>query len=162
MPIILFLVIGKVLVAIMSIIKQIDQDLINAQKAKDETIVLTLRMIKSAFKNQAIELRKPELSEQEAILILRREMKKRLDSISAFNAGKRPDLADKEQTELEIIKKYLPPELSEDDIVRAIDVVLASGVNNFGQVMKEVMIKLQGQADGQIVQRLVKEKLDQK
>ena len=145
----------------MSIIKQIDQDLINAQKAKDETIVLTLRMIKSACKNQAIELRKPELSEQEVILILRREMKKRLDSISAFHAGNRPDLADKEQAELEIIKKYLPPELSEDDISRAIDVALASGVNNFGQVMKEVMIKLQGQADGQIVQRLVKEKLDQ-
>lgn len=146
----------------MSIIKQIDQDLIIAQKAKDEVVVLTLRMVKSAFKNQAIELRQPELSETEAILILRREMKKRLDSIQAYNAGGRPELAAHEQVECEIIKKYLPPELSEADVSRAIDEVLATGASNFGQVMKEVMQKLQGQADGQLVQRLVKEKLVQK
>ena len=146
----------------MSIINQIDQDLIKAQKAKAENELLTLRMVKSAFKNQAIELRKPELDEPEAILILRRELKKRLDSIQAFNSGGRPDLAAKEQGECEIIKKYLPPELSETDINQAIEAVLATGVNNFGQVMKEVMQKLQGQADGQIVQRLVKEKLNQK
>ncbi len=146
----------------MSIIKQIDQDLITAQKAKDEVIVLTLRMVKSAFKNQAIELRKPELSEDEAILILRREMKKRLDSIQAFNNGGRPELAAQEQVECEIIKKYLPADLSEQDVIKAINEVLATGANNFGQVMKEVMQKLQGQADGQLVQRLVKEKLVQK
>jgi hypothetical protein len=146
----------------MSIIKQIDQDLITAQKAKDEVVVLTLRMVKSAFKNQAIELRKPELEETEAILILRRELKKRLDSIQAFNNGGRPELAAQEQVECEIIKKYLPAELSEKDVIKAIDEVLATGANNFGQVMKEVMQKLQGQADGQLVQRLVKEKLVQK
>lgn len=146
----------------MSIINQIDQDLITAQKAKDEVVVLTLRMVKSAFKNQAIELRKPELSETEAILILRREMKKRADSIQAFNDGGRPELAAHEQAECEIIKKYLPADLSEADVIKAIDEVLASGANNFGQVMKEVMQKLQGQADGQLVQRLVKEKLGQK
>jgi uncharacterized protein YqeY len=146
----------------MSIIKQIDQDLITAQKAKDEVVVLTLRMVKSAFKNQAIELRKPELLEAEAILILRRELKKRVDSIQAFNTGGRPELAAQEQVECEIIKKYLPAELSENDVIKAIDEVLATGANNFGQVMKEVMQKLQGQADGQLVQRLVKEKLVQK
>lgn len=146
----------------MSIIKQIDQDLITAQKAKDEVVVLTLRMVKSAFKNQAIELRKPELLETEAILILRRELKKRLDSIQAFNNGGRSELAAQEQVECEIIKKYLPAELSENDVIKAIDEVLATGANNFGQVMKEVMQKLQGQADGQLVQRLVKEKLVQK
>jgi uncharacterized protein YqeY len=146
----------------MSIINQIDQDLITAQKAKDEVVVLTLRMVKSAFKNQAIELRKPELSPLEAILILRREMKKRADSIQAFNDGGRPELAAHEQAECEIIKKYLPADLSEADVIKAIDEVLASGANNFGQVMKEVMQKLQGQADGQLVQRLVKEKLVQK
>ncbi len=146
----------------MSIIKQIDQDLITAQKAKDEVVVLTLRMAKSAFKNQAIELRKPELLETEAILILRRELKKRVDSIQAFNTGGRPELAAQEQVECEIIKKYLPAELSENDVIKAIDEVLATGANNFGQVMKEVMQKLQGQADGQLVQRLVKEKLVQK
>lgn len=146
----------------MSIINTIDQDLITAQKAKNEVVVLTLRMVKSAFKNQAIELRKPELSDAEAILILRRELKKRLDSIQAFHEGGRPELAAQEQVELDIIKKYLPPELSDADIAKVIDEVLASGVNNFGQVMKEVMQKLQGQADGQAVQRLVKEKLVQK
>lgn len=146
----------------MSIIKQIDQDLINAQKSKDELLVSTLRMVKSAFKNQAIELRKPELSETEAILILRKELKKRLDSIQAFNDGGRPELAAHENLECEIIKKYLPPDLSEADIAKAVDEVIATGASNFGQVMKEVMAKLQGQADGQIVQRLVKEKLVQK
>lgn len=144
----------------MSIIKKIDQDFINALKAKDENRLSTLRLIKSAFKNQAIELRKPELDEAEAILILRREMKKRLDSVQAFNNGQRPEMAAKEQMEADLIKSYLPPELSEQVLNQAIDEVLDRGINNFGQVMKEVMNKFPGQADGQIVQRLVKEKLN--
>jgi len=146
----------------MSIINQIDQDLIKAQKAKAENELLTLRMVKSAIKNQAIELRQAELKEAELILVLRRELKKRLDSIQAFNNGARPDLAATEQNEVAIIRKYLPPELAEADISRVVDEVLATGLTNFGQVMKEVMQKLQGQADGQLVQRLVKEKLNQK
>lgn len=151
---------GRLLVAIMSIIKKIDQDFIDSLKAKDESRLSTLRLIKSAFKNQAIELRKPELDEAEAILILRREMKKRLDSVQAFNNGQRPEMAAKEQMEADLIKSYLPPELSEQVLNQAIDEVLGRGINNFGQVMKEVMNKFPGQADGQIVQRLVKEKLN--
>lgn len=151
---------GKLLLITMSIIKKIDQDFVDALKAKDEKRLSTLRLLKSAFKNQAIELRKPELEDVEAILILRREMKKRLDSVQAFNAGQRPELAQKEQAEAELIKTYLPPELSEDVLQQAIDEVIAKGVNNFGQVMKEVMNKFPGQADGQVVQRLVKEKLN--
>ncbi|MFA5126703.1 MAG: GatB/YqeY domain-containing protein [Patescibacteria group bacterium] len=143
----------------MSLNLDIENDLKQALKDKNEAVVSTLRLIKSAIKNQAIELRKPELEDSEIAAVLRREAKKRQDSISQFKAGRRQDLADKEEREVEILEKYMPSQMSETDIAAIVDEVISSGINNFGQAMKTVMAKTGGQADGQTVQRLVKAKL---
>lgn len=144
----------------MSLITTIDNDLKSALKQRDQVKLGTLRMLKSALYNQEIADKKETLDDKETVLIIRRELKKRQDSITSFEQGNRQDLADKEKLEAAILEKYMPAQISEADIARIVAEVIASGVDNFGQVMKEVMTKTQGQADGQIVQKLVKEKLN--
>lgn len=143
----------------MSLSLNIDNDLKQALKNKEELVVSTLRLVKSAIKNQAIESRKAALDDTEVAAVLRREMKKRQDSISQFKSGGRDDLVAKEEAEAKILEKYMPIAMSEADISAIVDEVVAGGADNFGQAMKAVMAKSGGQADGQIVQRLVKAKL---
>lgn len=143
----------------MSLEQTIDNDLKVALKAKDEIKVSTLRMLRSTLKNLAIEKRKPNLEDDEVIIGIKRELKKRQDSIAFYEQAKRDDLLSKEKAEAEILAVYLPPELSADDIKKIIDEVIAQGHQGFGAVMKEVMNQSKGQADGKLVQQLVKEKL---
>lgn len=143
----------------MSLSEQIENDLKNALREKNESLVSCLRMLKSSLKNQAIEARLAELDDLQVIAVLKRELKKRQDSASQFQTGNRPDLAAKENEEAELIAKYLPPAMPEADLAKVVDEVVSGGLNNFGQVMKEVMLRTGGQADGQMVQRLVKNKL---
>jgi uncharacterized protein YqeY len=143
----------------MTLSEQIENDLKNALREKNEQLVSCLRMLKSSLKNQAIEARVPQLDDLQVMAVLKRELKKRQDSANQFKAGNRDDLAAKEIQEAEIIGKYLPPAMSEAELIKIVDEVVASGLNNFGQVMKEVMTKTGAQADGQMVQRLVKNKL---
>ncbi len=143
----------------MSLSEQIENDLKNALREKNESLVSCLRMLKSSLKNQAIEARLAELDDLQVIAVLKRELKKRQDSASQFQTGNRPDLAAKENEEAELIAKYLPPAMPEADLAKVVDEVVSGGLNNFGEVMKEVMLRTGGQADGQMVQRLVKNKL---
>src|SRR3989339_622963 len=110
------------------------------------------------FKN-ALKKKQAALNDEEVMAVLRRELKKRQDSILAFSSAGRNDLADQEKAEAEIINAYLPALMAETDVARIVDAVIASGVNGFGLVMKEVMAQTKGQADGQLVQKLVKAKL---
>jgi hypothetical protein len=95
-----------------------------------------------------------------SIAVLTREAKKRRESIEQFTLGNRKDLADQEARELEIIQGYLPEQLSEEEVRKAIqDVVVKISEPEFGLVMREVMEKLRGQADGAVVSKIVKELL---
>ncbi len=143
----------------MALSEQIENDLKNALREKNESLVSCLRMLKSALKNQAIEARVPQLDDLQVIAVLKRELKKRQDSANQFKTGNREDLAAKENEEAKIIAKYLPPAMPEAELIKIVDEVIASGLNNFGQVMKEVMTITGAQADGQMVQMLVKKKL---
>ena len=143
----------------MTLSEQIENDLKNALREKNEQLVSCLRMLKSSLKNQAIEARVPQLDDLQVMAVLKRELKKRQDSANQFKVGNREDLAAKENEEAEIIAKYLPPAMSEAELIKIVDEVVAGGLNNFGQVMKEVMTRTGAQADGQMVQRLVKNKL---
>lgn len=143
----------------MSLQQDIDNNLVQALKAKDTIKVSTLRMLKSALQNQAIALKKDKLDDQLVMTTIRKELKKRQDAITAYKSADRQELLDKEQQEADILSVYLPAMMSEDDLAKIIDDIIASGNDNFGQVMKEVMTKTKGQADGQIVQALVKVKL---
>ena len=94
----------------MSLIQTIDADLTEALKNHNELVVSVLRALKSAIKNQEIDKMK-ELDDKEILAVIEKQAKQRQDSIEQFTKGNRPDLAKKEQEELEIIKKYLPEKL---------------------------------------------------
>ncbi|MBT7552932.1 GatB/YqeY domain-containing protein [bacterium] len=145
----------------MSLQGNIEQDLNQALKDKDQIKVSVLRMLKGAVQNKMIADKKTELSDEEMTALIRKELKKRQDSITAFIAAERQELANNEQAEAKILEVYMPAMMSEGEVSQIVDQVIADGVDNFGQVMKEVMTKTSGQADGQLVQKLVKEKLGQ-
>lgn len=142
--------------------EQIDADLIVALKAKESFLVSTLRLLKSALKNAEI-AKTSELTEPEAISVLEKQAKQRRDSIEQFSNAGRNDLADKEKAELEIIQKYLPQKMSEEELSQVIDRVIAetgaTGVSDLGRVMKEAIAKTAGAADGATISRIAKEKL---
>lgn len=139
--------------------ERIENDFKQAMRAKDELGLATLRMLKSACKNKTIELRKPELSEPELMGVIQKELKKRQDSIVAFSSAGRQDLADKEKAEANLLALYLPAQLSEAELEKIVEQAIAEQGKNFGPVMKTVMTRSGGTADGQLVQRLVKTKL---
>lgn len=144
----------------MSLNQDIEKNLVQALKGKDQLQVSVLRMLKSALHNQVIALKKSELTDEETMSVIRQELKKRQDSITAFTQAGRMDLADQEKLEADILSVYLPTMLSEEEVTAVVDQVIDSGVNNFGQAMKEVMAQTKGRAEGQLVQQLVKSKLN--
>jgi uncharacterized protein len=144
----------------MSLQQDIDNNLVQALKDKDTTKVSTLRMLKSALQNQAIALKQTDLDDQTVVAAIRKELKKRQDAMAAYKSADRQELLEKEQQEADILSVYLPAMMSDDDLAKIVDEIIANGKDNFGQIMKEVMTKTQGQADGQTVQKLVKERLN--
>jgi hypothetical protein len=137
-------------------------DMKAAMKSGDKVAVETLRMIRSQLKNASIAKGK-DLSEEDVIDVLSNEAKKRKESLELFKQGRREDLAEKEQQELNIITSYLPAALSEDEVSGIIDKAVvevgAQGMQDMGKVMGKVMPEVKGRADGKAVQELVKKKL---
>lgn len=144
------------------VVDQINKDLIEAMKAKDDVRTSTLRLLISSIKNKQIEFGR-ELVDSEALEVIVKSIKQRRESIEAYNKGNRADLARREGAELEILKKYLPEPMSEQDIAKVIDEVInatgASTKADMGRVMGGVMGKTGGRADGTVVSRIVLEKL---
>jgi uncharacterized protein len=144
----------------MSLLKRIDEDLIKALKAGDRFKATVLRGLKSDIKYKMIE-KGDKFTDDDMIGVLSTAAKRRGDSIEQFRTGNRPDLVDKETAELNIIKEYLPEQLSEDDIRglirQAIDETGAESPAKTGLVMKALMPKVKGMADGRLVSRLVAE-----
>ena len=142
----------------MSLSKKIDDDLIKALKAGEKDKVTLLRGLKSDIKYKRIE-KGDELSEQDIIAVLSSAAKRRRDSIEQFTKGNRMDLVAKENFELEVIQDYLPKQLSEDelrDLIRqSIAAVNADSPAKIGLVMKDLMPKVKGMADGKLINQLV-------
>jgi uncharacterized protein YqeY len=149
----------------MSLAAKIDSDLKAAMIAKDAENLSVLRMLKSAVKYAAIEKGGADSvpTDLEVIAVVRKEAKKREDSIASYTQASRPDLADKEKKELDFLKTLLPaqmtPEKMEQLVRDAIAEVGATSKAQMGSVMKAAQVKAAGQADGktlsQIVQRLL-------
>ncbi len=133
-----------------------------AMKAKDKPRLQTLRFLLSAIKNKEIDKRE-ELSDVDILQVISTSVKQHKDSIEQFRKGGRDDLADQEAAELEILLGFLPEQLSEaeiKDVVAATATELgASSMKEMGGLMKAVMIKLKGKADGKLVQEMVKQRL---
>lgn len=147
----------------MTTLEQVINDLNQATKEKNELVVLTLRQIKAALENAKIANKREDLTEDQIIKIFKSEVKKRKEAAELYKKGDRAELAEKEEKEVEIISKYLPAELSEDDVRQKIKEVIAKvgdvGPADFGKVMGQVMAALKGSADGGVVNKIVKEEL---
>ncbi|ANZ99868.1 MULTISPECIES: GatB/YqeY domain-containing protein [Carnobacterium] len=146
----------------MSLLTTLNEDMKTAMKAKDKETLTVIRMLKASLQNEQIKTGK-ELSEDEELTILAREMKQRRDSLAEFKNADREDLVEKTEAEIVIVEKYLPKQLSETEIkaivTEAIATVEASSMKDFGKVMGAVMPKTKGIADGNVVNRIVKESL---
>ncbi len=142
--------------------QKIKQDLVDAMKTGRKEEVLTLRTVLAQTKNERISLGR-ELDDEDVVKVLMNAVKKRKDSIAMFKKGNRPDLVEKEEKEVSYIERYLPEQLSDEEIVEIIDAVIsesgASSMKDMGKVMGPVMAKLKGQADGKKVQSIVRERL---
>jgi uncharacterized protein len=138
--------------------EKIRAELTAAMKARDAERLSTLRMLQSSFKYQQIESGH-ELSDEEAMAVIRKAVKQRLDSIEQFTKGNRPELADKERREMELLKTWLPPELTDQEIEAGVrEVVAATGAQSkkdMGKVMKEASAQYKGRVDGRKLQEIV-------
>lgn len=142
--------------------EKIDQEMILAAKATDKVRLSTLRLLKNGLHNREIDLKR-ELTEAEFLQLLSGMVKQRRDSIEQFEQGNRPDLVEKEKAELLVIQEFLPAQISEADIdaviAEAIRETGAVGVRDMGKVMKALMPKVAGKADGKVVGEKVKLRL---
>jgi len=146
----------------MSLQQRLDDDLKVAIKSSDNLKTSAIRMVKAAIKNKQIEKRS-ELSDEEIISVISTLSKQRRESIELFSKGGREDLAEKEKKELLILQSYLPSQLSPEEldhlINEAIKEASAEGVRDMGKVMRILMPRLKGAADGKVVNQRVIELL---
>ena len=133
-----------------------------AMKSNEKLRLSTIRMIRSTMKNKEIELRKP-LNDEEIQKVIQGMVRKGEESLDQFKWGERTDLVEKESKEIEILKSFLPQSLTHEEILKIIDQTIeetqSTSLKDLGKVMKALMPKLQGKADGKQVNQLVKERL---
>lgn len=141
---------------------RIEEDLKSAMKGGDTAVRDTLRMLKSEIKNSEIESRS-ELSDDGVVGIVSKSVKKRRESIRMYEQGGRQELADKEFREIEILLKYMPEQISEEEIRLRVSEVIGKldspDMKQMGKVMKEAMAAVGKSSDGALVSRIVKELL---
>ncbi len=146
----------------MSLREQLDADLLEAVRSKDGLKRSALRLIKASVQSEE-KSRGKELGDDDVVQVLSREAKRRRESITAFRDGNRPDLVEKEEAELAILTKYLPQQLTEDEVREiarlVIEEVGASGPGERGKVMGRLMPQVKGKADGKMVNQIVGELL---
>ena len=141
--------------------ERLDADYKTAMKAGERLRVDTLRLIKAGVQRAAMEKRKETLDDQEILQVLSQQAKQRRETIESAKKNHRQDVLDQSTQELAIVTSYLPPSLSTDALKRLVDEAIQAVGAQQGQVMKYVMGKTAGAADGTIVSRLVGERLAQ-
>ena len=146
----------------MNLKDQLTQDMKDAMKKKEQIRLGTIRQIRATMKNKEIELRE-DLDDEGVLKVISTLVKQHKDSIEQFTHGGRLELAEKEHAELKVLEAYLPQQMSEDEVKalvqEAIAEVGATSMKEMGKVMKVVMPKAQGRADGKLVNQFVKELL---
>ena len=146
----------------MTLISEIEEDLTDAMKERDQERVDTLRLVLSALRSAEKELQRP-LDESEELQVLQRERKKRVEAAEAFRAADRGEQADAEEREVEVIEEFMPEPVDEAELERIVDDAIAetgaTSLRDLGRVMADVMPQVAGRADGSDVSRLVREKL---
>lgn len=146
----------------MSLLSRLNDDIKTAMKSKDKDVLSVLRMMKASIQNEEIKSG-TSLTPDDELTVLSREMKQRKDSLEEFSKADRMDLVEKIEREILIVSKYMPEQLSDDElkslIQEAVNATGASSMKDFGKVMGAIMPKIKGKADGQKVNAFVKEQL---
>lgn len=161
----------------MNLRQKLTEDLKQAMKSADPKTVGVLRLLISALNNKSIEKKGKgqgeELTDEDVLRVLMTESKKRKEANEIFTKGNRPDLADKEKEELGVIQRYLPQQMSREEVEKAVERIIekvmkataSGGVppdgGKIGPAMKEVMKELKGKADAGLVSEIVKSKLSE-
>ena len=147
----------------MSLFNQINEDIKTSMKNKDAFKLSVIRMVKGAMQLEVIN-KKRDLNDDEVIAIIAKQIKMRKDSIEEFKKASRDDLVEKTQKEVDILVTYMPEQLSEEEIIKVIDevfeIVKPTSMKDLGMIMKEISPKVKGKADMGLVNRLIKEKLN--
>jgi len=147
----------------LSLEEVIFNDTKKALKESEKLKLSTLRLIRAAIKNAEIS-KKDKLTEDEVIGIVANNLKKLEESLNIFTKGQRPELADKAKKEIEIVKKYLPEQLPEEEVEKIVKDTIVKfgfkGLQNIGPAMKEIMPQLKGKVNGKIVNKMVRDLLD--
>lgn len=138
---------------------RIKQESVEALKNHDQRLVDVLRFLISLIDKKELQLPAGKMVESDEIGVLRKELKNKEESREMFAKAGRGDLVEQMDYEIEIVKKYLPAELSREDIEKLVSEVVAEKGNNFGLVMKEVMVKLSGSVDGGVISEIVKARI---
>jgi hypothetical protein len=145
-----------------SLTERLNQAFKEALKGRQEVALSTLRMLRSAIRHKEVELKR-QLTEGEIQAVIGAQAKQRREAIAEYTKAGRPDLAHKEEEELSVLLSFLPPQLSpeelETDITRIIAEMGAAGPKDLGKVMKIVMTRFAGRADGKAVQEIVRRRL---
>ena len=146
--------------------EKILSDYKDAMKSKDALKSSVLSFLRADLIYVATAKKKNKLDDNEVIPVIKKQIKQRQDSIEQFTKGNRMEMADKEKKELDILKTYLPIELSVDEVKKIISEVIlslqATDLKDMSRVMKEVNLKMAGQADGKLISDLVREGLTHK
>jgi len=147
----------------LSLEEVIFNDMKKALKGNEKLKLSTLRLIRAAIKNAEIS-KKDKLTGDEIIGIVASNLKKLEESLDIFTKGQRPELADKTKKEIEIVKKYLPEQLPEEEVKKIVKATIIKfgfkGLQDIGPAMKEIIPQLKGKADGKIVNKMVRDLLD--
>lgn len=146
----------------MSLVEKINEDMKNAMKSQDKEKLSVIRMLKSAMQLTSIE-KKHELSDDEVIDVLSKQIKMRKDSVAEFSKANRVDLASQYEKEIDILMTYMPEQLSLDDVISIIDEVIneinPTSQKQMGLIMKEVTPKVKGKFDMGEVSKIIRERL---
>ena len=144
-------------------IQRITDDLKVAMKSGDHARVEALRFmlagLKSAEKDKFAKDPSATLTDEEAVAVLQKEVKRRRESIELFKKGNRADLVEKEEADLRVIAEYVPKELSQEEVEKVVGELYAKGFSDFNALMRESMKELKGRADGKLVGEIVKKKI---
>ena len=142
--------------------ERLDQAFKKAIKGQQQTVLSTLRMLKTAVRHKEVEVKHP-LSEAELLAVINSQAKQRRDAIAEYTKAGRRDLANKEEEELSVLLSFLPPQLNPEELTAEVAGVIselgATGPKDLGRVMKNVMARLAGRADGKVIQEIVRQRL---
>jgi|SRR5215469_12904397 len=141
-----------------ALLARLQEDLVTARKGQDKPSTLLLSTILADIKNRRIELMR-DPTDDDVIEVLRRGIKRRRESIEAYQKGARADLVAKEQFEVDRLEHYLPAPVSPDTIRVAARAAIAGGATTMGAVMGKVLPQFKGQADGSVISTIVREEL---